>query len=312
MAGYGTRRGRRWGAARARVLGLTALVLVAALLGACSSSASSPTTTTSTTRPSASTTYYVSVGDSYAEGVQPNASGQSVATNQGYPDLLYNDVRPSMPSLQLVKLGCSGETTDSAIKGDTCTYAQGSQLAAATSFIRANQSSIAFVTVELGANNFEHCVSSEGEVDPGCLLDEVATVENELPDIFRQLRDAGGPQMKIVAMNLFDPFLAEWLDGPAGQTLAQESVEFLREFNTALRSIHRTSDVRTAGVAGAFSTYEPFSNMTNLPGFGDVPVAVARLCQWTWGCAPPPRGPNEHPNAEGYQQIANAFRPLVG
>src|SRR5437879_9694388 len=160
-----------------------------------------------------------------------------------------------MPRFARLKLACSGETATSAIKGGTCHYAEGSQLAAATSFIRANQSSIAFVTVELGANNFEQCVSSSGEVNAGCVLDEVLTVENELPEIFQQLRQAGGAQTRIVAMNLFDPFLAEWLTGPAGQTVAQQTVEFLREFNSTLRSIHRAADIRTANVAGAFSTY---------------------------------------------------------
>jgi lysophospholipase L1-like esterase len=289
---------------------LSAVVLGAAVLNGCSSSVSSSSSTTSTSKPSVATRYYVSLGDSYATGVQPNASGDSLPTDQGYPDVLYNEVRPSMPDLQLVKLGCSGETTTTAIKGGTCHYTEGSQLAAATSFIRSNQSSIAFVTVELGANNFETCVPN-GNVDTGCVLDELATVETELPQIFKQLRDAGGPQMTIVAMNLFDPFLAAWLAGPEGQTLAQASVEVLREFNQTLRSIHRAAGARTASVAGAFSTYEPFSNTTDLPGRGTVPVAVARICQWTWGCAPPPQGPNEHPNAEGYQQIANAFRPLV-
>ncbi len=308
MAGHETM--TRRGSPRAVMLALSAVVLGVAVLSGCSSSATSSPSTTSTSRPSTNTSYYVSLGDSYATGVQPDASGNSVSTNEGYPDILYNEVRPSMPGLQLVKLGCSGETTTTAIKGGTCHYAEGSQLAAATSFIRANQSSIAFVTVELGANNFESCVTN-GDLDAGCLLDEISTVETELPQIFQQLRDAGGSQMKIAAMNLFDPFLAAWLSGPSGQTLAQASVEVLREFNQALRSIHSAAGARTANVAAAFSTYESFSTTTDLPGRGTVPVAVARICQWTWGCAPPPQGPNEHPNAEGYQQIANAFKPLV-
>src|SRR5207245_777310 len=100
--------------------------------------------------------------------------------------------------------------------------------------------------------------------------------------------------------------------GPSGQTLAQASVEVVREFNQTLRSIHRAAGARTAGVASAFSTDVSFATTTELPGRGTVPVAVAKLCQLTWACAAPPQGPNEHPNAEGYQQIANAFRPLVG
>src|SRR5207248_2446722 len=128
----------------------------------------------------------------------------------------------------------------------------------------------------------------------------------------QQLRAAGGPQLRIAAMNLFDPFLAQWLTGPSGQTLAQQSIEVVREFNQTLRSIQLEADARTANVAGAFSTYVSFSTTMDLQGHGNVPVAVARLCQWTWACTPPPQGPNEHPNTEGYQQIANAFKPLVG
>jgi hypothetical protein len=196
------------------------------------------------------------------------------------------------------------------MKGGTCHYAQGSQLAAATAFIRAHQASIAFVTVELGANNFEGCVKA-GIVDDGCLLDQVLAIEDDLPQIYKQLRAAGGQQMRIVAMSLFDPFLAEWFMGPAGQSLAQQSVGFIREFNRAAVGIQRATGTQTANVANAFSTYESFSTTTLLEGYGTVPLSVARICQWTWVCAPPPLGPNEHPNALGYQQIALAFKPLV-
>ncbi|HEY3036339.1 MAG TPA: hypothetical protein VGJ54_16990, partial [Streptosporangiaceae bacterium] len=33
----------------------------------------------------------------------------------------------------------------------------------------------------------------------------------------------------------------------------------------------------------------------------------AAICQWTWECAAPPRGPDEHANQAGYQVIARAF-----
>jgi len=34
---------------------------------------------------------------------------------------------------------------------------------------------------------------------------------------------------------------------------------------------------------------------------------VAAICQWTWQCAAPPRGPNQHANQAGYAVIARAF-----
>jgi len=34
---------------------------------------------------------------------------------------------------------------------------------------------------------------------------------------------------------------------------------------------------------------------------------VAAVCTWTWECAVPPRGPNEHANQAGYAVIARTF-----
>ena len=50
-----------------------------------------------------------------------------------------------------------------------------------------------------------------------------------------------------------------------------------------------------------------FGDPVTVPGIGSVPRNVARICQWTWECAPPPRGPNQHANAAGYRVIADAI-----
>ncbi|HWC37694.1 MAG TPA: hypothetical protein VG476_04145, partial [Acidimicrobiales bacterium] len=99
-----------------------ALLATVAGLAACGSSSSS----------SGSSTYYVSLGDSLAVGVQPNAAGESVPTNQGYADDLYNSLRSSRPGLRLVKFGCPGETTETFSRGGLCHYNEGSQMSAAT------------------------------------------------------------------------------------------------------------------------------------------------------------------------------------
>src|SRR3954470_14222025 len=74
--------------------------------------------------------YYLALGDSLAVGVQPDATGQLKPTPQGYADDLHRLLRTFTPDLQLVKLGCSGETTSSMITGQQspCTYQAGSQL----------------------------------------------------------------------------------------------------------------------------------------------------------------------------------------
>src|ERR1700761_7994052 len=55
--------------------------------------------------------YYLSLGDSLAQGIQPGPSGGDGPTSDGYPDVLASRLRATFPSLRLVKLGCSGETT---------------------------------------------------------------------------------------------------------------------------------------------------------------------------------------------------------
>ena len=78
-----------------------------------------------------------------------------------------------------------------------------------------------------------------------------------------------------------------------------------KAFNDALSRTYKLLGARVADVGAAFSTYD-FTTMVDSP-FGKVPVAVARVCQWTWTCAPPPIGPDVHGNTEGYGVMAEVF-----
>src|ERR1700691_4956937 len=84
-------------------------------------------------------TYYLALGDSLSQGVQPDAAGTSVATAQGYPDQLYAVLHRRQTALRMVQLSCPGETTGTMIPGGTCHYSGGSQLAAATAFLTAHR-----------------------------------------------------------------------------------------------------------------------------------------------------------------------------
>ncbi len=98
-------------------------------------------------------TYYLALGDSLAQGVQPNAAGVSVVTRDGYADQVYATLHPSRPGLKLVKLGCPSETTTSMINGGICRYQGGSQLAAAVTFLQAHRGRVLLVTLDIGAND---------------------------------------------------------------------------------------------------------------------------------------------------------------
>lgn len=58
---------------------------------------------------------------------------------------------------RLVKLGCSGETSYTMIRGGICRYPAGSQLAQAKHFLRTHRRHVSLVTIDIGANDPNSC-----------------------------------------------------------------------------------------------------------------------------------------------------------
>jgi lysophospholipase L1-like esterase len=252
-------------------------------------------------------TYYLALGDSLSQGVQPDAAGTSVETEQGYPDQLYAMLHPSQPALQLVKLGCPGETTATMIHGGICRYGAGSQLAAAVAFLNAHRGHVRLVTIDIGANDPEDCGSwASLQTLLHCVGTNFPAAASNLGTILARLRAAAGPDVRIVGMSYYLPALAEWRNGLPGQAVAWLSERLAAGYNNLLERAYAKSDVRVANVFGAFQTSD-FSGQVTVPGVGTVPRNVALICQWTWECASPPRGPNQHANQVGYGVIARAF-----
>jgi lysophospholipase L1-like esterase len=308
---------RRSGSALPLRGGVLAALLAVAIFLVGSASASAAPAASAHPGPS----YYLALGDSLAQGVQPATPplpvgiklGESIETDQGYADDLYAHYKTAFPGpLTLVKLGCPGETTGSMLTGTgtPCPYHQKSQLAAALAFISAHRSAVKLITIDIGANNVDGCAAGT-TINQACLAKGIAAAKHDLPLIVGALRHAAGGHTVIVGMNLYDPFLAEYLTGPAGQSLAKESVALGVTFNKLLRASYLAFGVRTANVQGAFSTTD-FTDTAPVPGVGTVPVNVARICDWTWMCAPSPVGPNIHANATGYRMIARAFERSIG
>ncbi len=250
--------------------------------------------------------YYVSVGDSLAAGVQPIGDpGNLYRTRDGYAEQLLAIGREQLPKLSLVKLGCPGETTATMMNGGICPYRHGSQLDEAVSFLHAHSNHVAFVTIDIGANDFP-CNEAR------CVPAGVASIQANLPKILAMLRKAAGPDVPIVGMTLYNPFLAAWLLGPEGQAYAEFSESALMgPIDALLRGIFQGAGMAVADVEGAFSSTD-FSSLADLPGVGPVPLNVARICMWTWVCAPAPLGPDNHANRAGYAVIAQAFAVALG
>ena len=240
---------------------------------------------------SSKATYYVSLGDSLAQGFQPTGGPPSPESppgyNQGYADQLFKLTRGRYTQLREVKLGCGGETTTTLRFGGICSYEHGSQLAEAVAFLQEHAGDIAFVTIDIGAND----IFSGGGVP---------AIAANLPPILAALKAAAGPSVPIVGMNYYDPFLAPvWFQTQSLAAL-QAEVAGVVGFNDFLEGIYQAFGLEVADVESAFS-------VTDLTLIDGTPVNVLRACDWTWACAKPPVGFNIHANTAGYGAIAEAF-----
>jgi lysophospholipase L1-like esterase len=262
--------------------------------------------------------YYLALGDSLSVGMQPTTAGFDVLTGAAYPNQFYRMVRNGhyYPGLRLAQLGCPDETTATILHGGICGYsgdqrasliaASGSQAAAALAFIAAHRGHVPLITLDIGANDLDPCIAT-GTISgiQACLPGALAVIMANLATLLAQLRTAD-PAAVILGMTYYDPYLAEWLTGSAGQTFATASVSLAAVFNDALDNVYADYLVPVADVAAAFDTSDMTGQVT-LPLIGTVPQDVAKICTLTWECAPLPQGQDEHCNAVGYRVIARAF-----
>lgn len=218
--------------------------------------------------------YYLALGDSLAIGIQPNASGALVPTNQGYVDDLYALYRLKRPNLRLAKLGCSGETTTSMLNGGVCAYTLGTQLAEAVQFIQTRR--VVLITLSIGGDNVLHCFSLGG-IDETCVQEGLSAIGPDLAQILAVLRAAAGPRVPIVGTNYYDPFLAAWTLGPSGQALALASLQVTTFMNDLLGNLYFAFQVPVADVARAYR----ITDFTPVQVF-NLPLNVLLELRWTW------------------------------
>jgi lysophospholipase L1-like esterase len=250
------------------------------------------------------TGYYLALGDSLAAGYQPaHGSVPAGDTDEGY----VNDLYATLPgaadgSLQLNNLGCSGETTTSMISGGICDYPEGSQLNAAVAFIAAHPGQVKYLTLDIGANDVDKCAPG-GSIDTACVLAGVGTIAKNLNTILAALKKADGGTPVSIGMNYYDPFLQYWTTGLQGELVATASVALLVAINTVEQTLYSLYGFKVADVFSAYKT----ANFTSKTLFG-TPVNVQTICTLTYMCS----AQNIHPNAQGYQVIAQAFAAKLG
>jgi lysophospholipase L1-like esterase len=225
----------------------------------------------------------LSLGDSLANSTEPGVAHRPA--KEGYAELLERRL-----GRELTVLGQGGATTASMIGGG--------QLARAVAFLRTHSEDHVVVTIAIGANDVERC-SHGGTFPSDCVASNLQAVQTNLPIILRRLRAAAGEHVMLIGLTYYDAFLAHWREGAAGRTYVAAGVPVERAMNATIADMYRAAGVRVADVARDFRS-EDFDHTLALPGYGRLPLAVARICSWTWACTLP----DDHPNARGYRRIA--------
>jgi lysophospholipase L1-like esterase len=259
---------------------------------------------------------YLSLGTSLSVGIQPDENGVNQRTDDGYSDQLFDMIQPfGFNKLKLIKLGCPGETTVTMMQGGICDYAEGSQLAQALEVLHAPGQKVVLITIDMGVNDIlvADCIGADGSVDIFCILGALNQIATNLPIILTAIRQVA-PNTPIIGMNSYNPFLANWLLGPAGQQLAMSSAQLAVLLNDfTLAPVYTAFGAPVADVAGAFNSND-FVNMVEFPAPGSgffVPLNVATICALTYNCTPPPVGPNIHANPDGYGVMAGAAAAVL-
>lgn len=245
---------------------------------------------------------YLALGDSLAASFQPNGD-----THHGYAEQLFQLRQADIPDLQLIKLACPGERTNTIDRTrHLCPYPAGTQLDQAVKVLGSRD--VALVTLQIGSNDLLRCFRfGQAAFDQGCVDDLLPTLRDRLTSIVQTLRTAGRG-VPIVGATYYDPLLAAWTIRGIDPDTVVAIGDVWETFNDALEQTYAGLGVPVADVEGAFSATD-FGTTVHLHPFGDVPINVARVCQWTYACSP--RGFDPHPNTVGYAAMTRAWEAAI-
>jgi lysophospholipase L1-like esterase len=256
--------------------------------------------------------YYVSIGDSYAIGFQPDRGPSST----GFPDQVVVKARRRGYALELVNFGCGGATSATVLHSTTCNqavraiggpdYAGVTQADAAARFLRRHRDQIALVTIAVGANDMTGCayVPSGG---PECIDAATRRIRRNVAALARRARAAAAPSVPIIGTTYPAAVLGRWVFAPVDRGLAQLAVTAFRSFvNPALRDAYASANVAFADATRASGAYGSFKRVVSGP-YGVVPEPVAKVCEYTWYCS---RG-DIHATTAGYGLIANGIVAML-
>lgn len=304
------RRPRRRLGARVRV-GLVAVVsvLVVAMLGGCTDGGAGGTIPTPSV--GADDQLYISIGDSYAAGYQPQSPTLGSTSQNGFAYQVVAKAAMKGTVLRLVNYGCSGETSTQIVSQNGCrstalgpgapTYPNTPQATAAVALMKARPSSVTLVTIVMGGNDVQPCLKASNP--QSCVEQAIPVVERNVSGLTAAVRSAVGPSAKIVGLTYPDPYLGEYLQRtPAAiRTASMSRLLFKTYLNPALKTAYTRNGAEFVDITAISGAYDSLDQTTTLSPYGTLPTAVAKACQLTFYC----QYQDVHPTTAGYALIAD-------
>jgi lysophospholipase L1-like esterase len=269
--------------------------------------------------------YYLSLGDSYSVGYQPNTDGSGGVATAGYTAYVAKKEK-----MQLENFGCGGATTSSIITALGCTesgygppaatdavdYDGLTQEQGALDFIEnpANHGRVGLITISIGGNDVTSCASQPTlTAILGCVETADTAITTNVTSLVSTLAAAltanGDTTAKIAGLTYPDVILGGYVNpgGSSGQTLATASVAAFDDLiNPTLRAAYTSVtnglfvDVTQAPyklASGGDDT--PQSITKKLQPYGVIPASVWEICELTYYCTLT----NIHANTKGYTFI---------
>ncbi|CAG8574973.1 255_t:CDS:1 [Diversispora eburnea] len=223
-------------------------------------------------------TYYLSLGDSFAAGVEPISPNKSISPAFSYANALYDLLKKNYSNLKLIKYGCSGETSDGLINYNKCSKnPKYSQLNQAIDFMNSHRGMVKFVTINIGVNDL-HKYCHDKDLDGKCGSKVLKNLSNNLIDvIIPKLKEAGGEGVQYAGSTYFH--------------------RFTNDLNDLSVKIYRENGFRVADIRSVFGTN------------GDPSEFKRRVCLYTNSCN---KYNNSHPNVPGSREIGNLYHKELG
>lgn len=210
----------------------------------------------------------------------------------------------------MVNFGCIGATSNSMILSVGCTaqaknatrYTTTTQTAAAVAFINAHKGQIGLVKISIGINDFGHCFAATSIAD--CLNGVMSETKSNATYIANKLRDAAGPIVPMIATSYPDTTLGAYLNGGDGIARANASaLAYSQIINPKFEAAYRPSNTSFINITSQMNANTALTQTTTLSPYGTIPVAVAKVCTYTWYCT----NGDIHPKPAGYTFMANSI-----